>query len=336
MAIENLTTYTEVDANNKLIVIASKATGENVGRDEDVYLYKDFGADNLNGLSITFELYVAATSVPTSGPSIAATGGMGLSNAVDDVSGWAATDINVMIGEEVSGFKIWLERGPGSESDVYVGAADTIYYCLLERATDSDTATLKIYSDAARTNLLDTLTISGVGTTTKWRYMYGFVNWNGGYANIEFDGYIQNIELSPATLEGVKPTVTTQAVSDIADTTATGNGNITDLGEANPTAHGVCWNTTGTPTTADDKTDEGAASATGAFTTSITGLTEGTLYYIRAYATNSYGTSYGGEVNFKAGAPGSGELGGVIAVVEERLHYVDAYGDERWIEGTLA
>ena len=96
----------------------------------------------------------------------------------------------------------------------------------------------------------------------------------------------------------IAPTVTTQAVSSIGTTTATGNGNITVLGVPNPTQHGVCWSTSTSPTTADSKTEEGAASATGTFTSDITGLTAGTTYYVRAYATNSVGTSYGDEVSF--------------------------------------
>lgn len=131
------------------------------------------------------------------------------------------------------------------------------------------------------------------------------------------------------------PTVTIQAVTDIITTTATGNGNVTDLGSASVTQHGHCWSTTETPTTADDKTENGAVAATGAFTSSLTGLTVGTLYYVRAYATNSEGTSYSGEVNFTAGAPGSGERSGVIKIVETRFHYLDAYGAERYIEGTI-
>ena len=93
-------------------------------------------------------------------------------------------------------------------------------------------------------------------------------------------------------------TVTTQAVTEILETTATGNGNITDIGSPNPTAYGVCWNTTGTPTTSDSKVDNGAASATGAFTASMTGLSPNTTYYVRAYVTNAAGTSYGSEVSF--------------------------------------
>jgi len=96
------------------------------------------------------------------------------------------------------------------------------------------------------------------------------------------------------------PTVTTQAVTDISGTTATGNGNVTSLGGSAVTQHGHCWNTTGTPTTADSKTENGAKAATGAFTSAMTSLTEGTKYYVRAYATNSSGTGYGNQVEFTA------------------------------------
>jgi hypothetical protein len=96
------------------------------------------------------------------------------------------------------------------------------------------------------------------------------------------------------------PTVTTQAVTNITTTTATGNGNITTLGIPNPTQHGFVWSTSANPTTADNKTTDGPVSATGVFTSSITGLTPGTLYHVRAYATNTVGTSYGEDVTFIA------------------------------------
>jgi hypothetical protein len=99
------------------------------------------------------------------------------------------------------------------------------------------------------------------------------------------------------------PSVTTQAISDITQTTATGNGNITDLGVPNPSQYGVCWNTTGTPTTSDNKTTEGPADVAGFFTSSISGLIEGTTYYVRAYATNTQGTVYGNEVSFSTIIP---------------------------------
>ena len=92
------------------------------------------------------------------------------------------------------------------------------------------------------------------------------------------------------------PTVTTTAVSDITATTATSGGNITSDGGAEITARGVCWSTSANPTTANSKTTEDTG--TGSFTSSITGLTLNTKYYVKAYAMNSVGTSYGDEVTF--------------------------------------
>ena len=67
------------------------------------------------------------------------------------------------------------------------------------------------------------------------------------------------------------------------------------------TARGVCWSTSENPTTTDDRTQEGTG--TGSFTTNITGLAANTTYHVRAYATNSEGTSYGGDVVFTTNAP---------------------------------
>ncbi|MBU1945321.1 MAG: hypothetical protein KKE36_16790, partial [Actinobacteria bacterium] len=92
------------------------------------------------------------------------------------------------------------------------------------------------------------------------------------------------------------PTVTTTAVSNITSTTADSGGNVTDEGGAGVTARGVCWSTNPNPTTADDHTTDGTGA--GAFTSSITGLSINTGYHVRAYATNSVGTSYGADVEF--------------------------------------
>ncbi|MCX6320482.1 MAG: fibrobacter succinogenes major paralogous domain-containing protein [Bacteroidia bacterium] len=102
-------------------------------------------------------------------------------------------------------------------------------------------------------------------------------------------------ELSFITLATI-PTLTTTAVTAITETTATGGGNITSDGGATITARGVCWGTVTNPTTANNKTTDGTG--TGTFTSSITGLTANTTYYVRAYTTNSIGTVYGNQVSF--------------------------------------
>ncbi|MBQ3594422.1 MAG: carboxypeptidase regulatory-like domain-containing protein [Bacteroidales bacterium] len=92
------------------------------------------------------------------------------------------------------------------------------------------------------------------------------------------------------------PTVTTTIVTNVTSTTATSGGNVTDDGGATVTARGVCWSTSPDPTINDNKTTDG--NGTGAFTSQLTNLTHSTTYYIRAYATNSEGTSYGEQKYF--------------------------------------
>jgi len=94
--------------------------------------------------------------------------------------------------------------------------------------------------------------------------------------------------------------VTTSPVTGITTTTATGGGNVTSDGGVAVTRRGVCWNTAGNPTTGDSCTTDG--SGTGTFTSSITGLTPGTPYHVRAYATNASGTAYGDDVTFTTAA----------------------------------
>ena len=92
------------------------------------------------------------------------------------------------------------------------------------------------------------------------------------------------------------PTVTTNNMSNITQTTATSGGNVTSDGGATVTARGVCWSTSQNPTVSGNHTTNGTG--TGSFTSSITGLSANTIYYVRAYATNSHGTAYGEQKNF--------------------------------------
>jgi hypothetical protein len=98
------------------------------------------------------------------------------------------------------------------------------------------------------------------------------------------------------TVTSGMPTVSTSSVSNITTSTANCGGNVTSSGSATVTAKGVCWSTSSTPTILNSKTTDGGG--TGSFTSEITGLNAGTRYYVRAYATNSKGTSYGSAVSF--------------------------------------
>jgi uncharacterized protein (TIGR02145 family) len=92
-------------------------------------------------------------------------------------------------------------------------------------------------------------------------------------------------------------TVTTTAVTTFTTTTAVLGGNVTSDGNATVTERGVVYATTQNPTTSNTKVTMGTG--TGIFSNTVTGLTANTTYYIRAYAINSQGTSYGSEVSFK-------------------------------------
>jgi len=102
---------------------------------------------------------------------------------------------------------------------------------------------------------------------------------------------------SPKLLQASSiPTLSTTNISSITSTTASSGGNITSDGGASVTSRGVCWSTSQNPTTSNSKTTDG--SGTGTFTSSITGLTADTTYYVRAYAVNSVGTAYGDQKSF--------------------------------------
>jgi hypothetical protein len=98
------------------------------------------------------------------------------------------------------------------------------------------------------------------------------------------------------TLEVTSSLLTTD-VSAISSTTATSGGTVDATAYAGATQKGVCWNTSGTPTIADGKTLDG--SGTGTFTSSLSGLTANTTYYLRSYVTVGGVTSYGSEKTFK-------------------------------------
>lgn len=98
----------------------------------------------------------------------------------------------------------------------------------------------------------------------------------------------------------VPPTLTTAAATQITYNSAKSGGNVTSDGGAAVTAYGVCWNTSQNPTVSNNHTTDG--SGTGSFTSNLTGLSPSTNYWIRAYATNSAGTSYGGQQPFTTAA----------------------------------
>ena len=115
------------------------------------------------------------------------------------------------------------------------------------------------------------------------------------YATNSFGTFYGN-EMSFSTSNG-EPTVVTISSSNVTASTVGLVGEITGVGDALVTQHGHCWSVGSSPTLSDSKTSLGAIGVA-SFTSNVSGLTQNTSYYFRAYATNSFGTVYGSEMSF--------------------------------------
>lgn len=128
------------------------------------------------------------------------------------------------------------------------------------------------------------------------------------------------------TLSVTPPSVSTGAIT-AGTVSADGNAEVTSDGGASVTDRGLAWGTSADPTIADNSVSAG--SGTGAFTAEMTGLTPGTTYYVRGWATNSEGTGYGGNVSFSTEKL---EQSVTFASLDERV-----YGDESFdLEATAS
>lgn len=93
------------------------------------------------------------------------------------------------------------------------------------------------------------------------------------------------------------PTVSTDSVSNPTATSATCGGNVTNDGGSTVTDRGICWSTTNAPSI-ENGNHLSNGNGTGTFSITMSGLSPNTVYYVRAFATNVRGTSYGEEKQF--------------------------------------
>lgn len=176
---EDLSTYTEVDLGFHLSKTASRVTASDVQGNTDAYVYKDFGTSYFDNINLQFSIRLDYDSTEWGGANV------GFANNVDDANHWSGTTLSVAIYVNMDLPAYIIEFG----TDYCIVSPDTTYYCTLIRT--GNTATLQIYTDAERTTLFDTLSVSGL-STTKWRYFYPFVSSNDGDTEAYFTGYTEN------------------------------------------------------------------------------------------------------------------------------------------------
>lgn len=186
---------------------------------------------------------------------------------------------------------------PSNNSSAELGT--TVNIAVSANDTDGSVANVKISIDGANAATLN---------SSPYSYDWNTAGVAAGSHTIKAtatddDGATANSEIS-ITITADAPVVSTADVTEVTGTTATSGGNVTDDGGVDVSARGVVWGESSGPTVESSvgKTEDGTG--TGAFTSSLTGLTAGTTYYVKAYATNSQGTAYGEEKTFMtAGLP---------------------------------
>jgi len=132
-------------------------------------------------------------------------------------------------------------------------------------------------------------------------YVFGSMNNTNWTLNVPVNSIVAYLTATqwkdlPNIKEGFPAIVETDNASSITATTIVTGGNVSSVGTSAVTERGICWGFSALPTITDSKTAVGAG--VGTFTSSISSLSPGQMYHVRAYATSAIGTAYGSDVTF--------------------------------------
>jgi len=149
----------------------------------------------------------------------------------------------------------------------------------------------------------DSKTTDGTGTTTFTSFITGLsatvTYYVRAYAtNSTGTGYGNQQTFTSSSTSNTLPVVTSTSVTGLTTIQATFNAEVNSQGGGIVTERGAVWNTGGNPTVNSNRVPSGAG--TGFYTATITGLSGGSNNYVRAYAINNFGISYGVEIPFTA------------------------------------
>lgn len=198
---EDFTTYTVGGAESAQIsTTTTRCTATDLDRDDEAYCYDDKGANNFDGdFEHLCDVYI------TSADNLGISGIWALANAIgasDDLKSAGESYLQVFCyrdGNGVYNIRLIEYDYPNNYTDLYVCSVQTMYYLEIERDESVGTyGTLycRIYSDAARTNLLDTLSLTLHSSKKDFRYVYGIMSRNYAVSvTQEISCYVENLDL---------------------------------------------------------------------------------------------------------------------------------------------
>jgi len=203
MPLENFTTYTELDANDHITVAANLLDVNGITTSEDAWVYKDMGAGHF-GATFSHDVKVTPRASDENSNCVV----WADSNLIEGRKYWVdngSQALTVFVNNTPGhGYRFYLENNEAPRTADYTAdffaSVDTPYYLTIERTSDTSIS-CRIYSDAARTNLLDTLTVAiTAGRTYRYIFAANSTNLGTGYA---FSCDIENLHLhEPVTLAG--------------------------------------------------------------------------------------------------------------------------------------
>jgi hypothetical protein len=200
----------------------------------------------------------------------------------------------------------------GSYSSLSIAAYTAIGFCWSTSPNPTILLDTKALGNVTQSGTQFTANITGLLPNTTY-YLRAFVT-NSNYDQNWGNGAAYGQEVIFTTLRDTTPIVNTVSISNVYSYSAVCTGIVSDSGGLAVTSRGFCWSKNPNPTIQTALKNQ-AGSGMGDFSAKIPNLTGNTTYYVRPYATNAAGTSYGAELIFTTLIPleiGQVFAGGII------------------------
>jgi uncharacterized protein (TIGR02145 family) len=124
------------------------------------------------------------------------------------------------------------------------------------------------------------------------------------------------------------PDLITADPTNVTDNSLNTGGSIFSSGSSEIKVRGVCWSINEEPTINNSRTIDGSGS--GEFVSKIIGLIPDRTYFIRAYATNDFGTAYGNELSITTSPPDT-----VATDSDGNIYHFITIGKQVWLKENL-